>query len=621
MLTIVRWTAGLGACLVPVAWVVNPAGIVSQHIVLDQFTSVELGLSLCYVMLTLALASRAFLRWALVVGAIVSLGLATWLFVFYNSESFTILRPNATFVTVAVLTVALCLIAGWKASGSETVILVGAFLVLGYFAQFAPIWLTAPPIRLETYTFYMVFGGSGVLGQALQVIATAVIVFLLFGLAFELAGGSRAIGAVALLVAQFGRGAAISVCIIASALFGMISGSATSNVLAAGSFSIPGMKKMGLSPASAGGIEAVASTIGQVMPPVMGAAAFLMANATGIAYPQIALASLAPALLCYLALFMQGEAVGRRVEARDGKVDPGISSIPLRWRDLLHLIPVAGLILTMMENPARPELSGAVGMGLALLVAIVLRGPRGAWTEFLRMLPKASASVTSLVVTAAAVGIMLAALAATGLAEQLTLLISSVGKTSLFLSLLLASVTAFLLGLGLGTSGVYIITGTLLAPGLVSLGVPVIAAHLFVLYSAMLSMITPPVAFASLTAAGLAGAGFYETSNQAMKFGWALFLIPFLIAYSPELVLVGEPIQIALTIAATAMGVTIMAQPIYGGIDWPWKKPLGWLVLLGGLALVLPVLPVPVRAGAAGAALAWVVVQWARKRRTHARAI
>jgi TRAP transporter 4TM/12TM fusion protein len=613
---VVRWSVGLLACLLPIAWVVNPFGLIHPPLIFDQFTSAELGLSLSYVLLSSALTAKHLpMRWVNVALAAASLALTGWLAIFYNSESFTIVMPTVTYVTVAVVMLVLCIIAGWRGAGPETVLLIIAFLVLGYFVQFGPSWLNSAPIKPQTYVFMMVFGGGGVLGLALQVICQSVVVFLIFGLAFELAGGSRAIGAVALLVARFGRGAAISVCIIASALFGMISGSATSNVLAAGSFSIPGMKKMGLAPASAGGIEAVASTIGQVMPPVMGAAAFLMATATGIPYPQIALASLAPALLCYLALFLQGEAVGRRLEARDGRIEAGLASMSLRWVDLLHIVPVGGLVWCMVQYPSRPELSGAVGAGLAFAIALILKGPRRAWADFRQILPKAGRNVTGLVVTAAAVGILLSVISVTGLDSKLTILVSSVGERSLFLALLVASVTAFLLGLGLGTSGVYIITGTLLAPGLIQLGVPTIAAHLFVLYSAMLSMITPPVAFASLTAAGLAGAGFYETSNQAMKFGWALFLIPFLIAYSPELVLVGDPWTVTGTIASVFVGVLVIGHFSLGGErPFPWWSWLQWAGLVIGIALILPVFPLAGRVPVALLALVAAAWHWSRLR-------
>lgn len=611
---------GLGACVLPLFWVVDPGRLVRGNFVLDQFTSLELGLALCFVLLGKArVTSGAAGRWLNALLAAASLGLGVWLFILFNAETMLILRPTPPLLTVSVLALGLCLYAGWTAAGRDTVVLIGTFLAFGYLAQFLPSWIGSPPVRLESYIVYMTFGSNGILGMALQIISVSVVVFLLFGIGFELSGGTRAIGAIALLVARIGRGAAISVSIVASGLFGTISGSATSNVLTSGSFSIPGMKRMGVAPAAAGGIEAAASTLGQVTPPVMGAAAFLMANATGIPYAQIAMAAAVPALLCYGALFLQGEALGRRIGARDGGLTYTADDARLGWGDLLHLVPVAGLVASLLLAPARPELAGVVGAALAVAVALVLKGPRRTWQDARTLFPKATKAVSGLVVTASTVGIILAVIASTGLDVQLTILISQVGNESLFLSLLLASVTAFVLGLGVGTAGVYIVAGTLLAPGLVQLGVPVLAAHLFVLYSAMLSMITPPVAFASLTAAGIAGAGFYATSNAAMRFGWALFVVPFLFVYSPELVLVGDAWSITVVLAATLAGVLLVSMFVFDG--WRGRSPLAWLGFGVGLCLMLPVLPQAMRLGGAVAGLLWLVARAVLARRNRRLAV
>jgi TRAP transporter 4TM/12TM fusion protein len=608
-----RGLAGVAACLWPVLWVVNPGGLVHQKIVIDQFTSLELGLSLCFVFLSNARPDGRIPTALAIALAAASAAISIWLFGVFAGDGTATYSASLGLTSACLLAMALCLYACWRTSGIETVLMIGAFLVFGYVAQFLPSWIGSPPIRITSYVSYMVFGSNGLLGQALQIISTSVVVFLLFGAAFELSGGTRAIGAIALLVARLGRGAAISVCIIASGLFGMISGSATSNVLAAGSFSIPGMKRMGVAPATAGGIEAAASTIGQVMPPVMGAAAFLMASNTGIPYAQVALASLAPAVLCYAALFLQGEALGRRLERDHGPAAIAVEHLSLGWDDLLHLVPVAGLVLSLLWAPTAPELSGVVATTLAMLVAVLRKGRRVTWRELQALVPKTSKSVTGLVITASTVGLILAVISSTGLDVQLTILISTLGAHSLLLSLILASLTAFVLGLGVGTSGVYIVTGTLLAPGLVQLGVPLIAAHLFVLYSAMLSMITPPVAFASLTAAGLAGAGFYETSNEAMRFGWALFAIPFLIVYSPALVLVGDPWTIASAMVSASSGLLLMTQAATTG--WRSRSVLVWFAFALGVCLLLPIFPPIWRLAIALLGIGWTGLRVLRERR------
>lgn len=608
-------------CIVPIVWGLNPGGL-RRFVIMDQLLALELCLSLAFFFLSSAAAAKTQWNWLThVVLGTATLVVGVWVQVHFAYANPMTLKPNLFLVSLSALVLLLCLAASWWTAGKDTVIMIAVFLVFGYVAQYLPAWIGSAPVRLEGYVTYMLFGSSnGLLGQALQIITVSVIVYVLFGTMFEVSGGTRAIAGLALYFARHGRGAAIKVCIIASGVFGMISGSATSNVLTAGTFSIPGMKKVGVPAATAAGIEAVASTCGQIMPPVMGSAAFLMANLTGIPYSQIALASFTPALLCYVVLFLQAERLGQKIEAKRGKTEQFLDEddFKLGWGQLIHLVPVAGMILVLTQSANRPELAGIVGLALAAVVAVIVRGPAGAWRALVEVLPKAGRTVSNLVVTAATIGVILAVIGSTGLDVQITIFISEIGKTSLLLSLLLTALAAFVLGLGVSTAGVYIVAGALLAPGLVQLGVPEIAAHLFVLYSAMLSFITPPVAFASLAASGLADAGFNETSNEAMKFGWILFLIPFLIAYSPEIALVGEPMQVAMVIAAAAAGVIVMAQPIYGGVSWPWRTPLGWVLLLLGLALILPILPAPIRAGAAAVGLVWVVAKWVLKRRVAA---
>ena len=607
--------AGLGICLLPVVWAIDPAGLVHRYLLIDQFLSLELGLGLSFAFLTAALESNGSgtrrLNLALVLAACV---ITAWLVVYFGTANLITLRPTPALIGVSATLIAVCLIASWKGSGADMVIMIAAFLVFGYIAQYLPSWIGSAPVRPDSYITYMVFGSNGLLGQALQIISTSVVIFILFGTLFEIAGGAKAIAGLALLMSRHGRGAAIKVCVIASGIFGMISGSATSNVMTAGAFSIPGMKKIGVPAATAAGIEAVASTCGQIMPPVMGAAAFLMANVTGISYTHIALAAVAPALLCYIVLFLQAERLGQRIEAETGPIGNVFDEehYRLSWFSLIHLVPVGGMVAALILMPSSPELAGIIGTGLAAAVAVIARGPRGAWQGFIGALPRACRTTANLVVTASTIGIILAVIGSTGLDAHITILISSVGQSSLFLSLLLTSVAAFVLGLGISTSGVYIVAGTLLAPGLVQLGVPEIAAHMFVLFSAMLSMITPPVAFASLAASGLAGAGFNETSNEAMKFGWILFFLPFLIALSPGLVLVGDLLVIATAMLTAAVFCVVAAQIVYS--EAKERTPLAWLRLAAAAIPVLPGLPDPLRLGIAGASLAVLVVIWLRAR-------
>ncbi len=597
--------------LAPILWTLDPFGLSSRYLVVDQFLAAELGASLALVFLVQARQSRRTPRLVFAAMAVAALVAGVWLNHYFSNADPLFLRPDPILVMVSAALVVLCLVACWKSTGADMAITMIVFLVFGYVAQFLPSWIGSGAVRLESYVTYMVFGSDGVLGQALRILATSVVVFMIFGMMFELAGGARAIAGLALMIARHGRGAAIKVCIVASGLFGTITGSATANVTTSGSFSIPGMRKMGVPPATAGGIEAVASTVGQIMPPVMGASAFLMSDLTGIPYGQIALAATIPSLICFAVLFLNADRLAQKIEVEHGRVGDVFDDREFRLdrSSWIHVVPVVGLVWAMIAFPLRPDLAGVIGIVLALGVAFVTRGISGTWRALLAFVPQSGRRLADIVVAGSAIGIILAVIASTGLDVHITLAISQLGQQSLIVSLLATAVAAFVLGLSVSTAGVYIITGSLLAPGLVALGVPVIAAHLFVLFSAMLSMITPPVAFATLAAAGMTGASFNDTTNEAMKFGWILFLVPFLIALAPELALVGEPIVVAATLFTTTAGILVVGTAVYDPTALKPNAPRGWTVFALGIVLILPIVPQPYRLGLAVLALGYVTAR------------
>jgi TRAP transporter 4TM/12TM fusion protein len=448
---------------------------------------------------------------------------------------------------LAGLTLAAC----WAASGLHFVALIAVFLILGFSMQFADGKLATPPISMQRYVMYLTFGGEGFLGNALRVISKIVVVFIGFGVVLNMVGASKVIEKIAILATRKSRGAAIKVAVIASALFGTISGSATSNVMTSGTFSITSMRKLGLSGAQAGGVEAVASTLGQVIPPIMGAAAFLMADFTNLPYLTIAKAAALPAVICVIFLFISADNLAVSLVPKDQTTVPEGQSLVLR--DALYLLPVIGVLGSFILRPDKIELAGITGMALGFVAGFLHNGATETFAQIKELPMKAGQAVGNLVVTASALGCIIAVLALTGFDVLLSRMIGDLGDTSLFLSLLLCAVAAIILGTGMATSGVYIVVAIMLAPGLIKLGVPVLAAHMFVFYFSVISMITPPVAFAVLAASGLTGAGFYRTGFAAIRFGWILFVMPFLIVYFPGILLIGAPVEIVrdiLTVAA-----------------------------------------------------------------------
>jgi TRAP transporter 4TM/12TM fusion protein len=336
-------------------------------------------------------------------------------------------------------------------------------------------------------------------------------------------------------------------------LFGTISGSATSN---AGTVTIAGMRRMGVKAPQAGGIEALSSTLGQVTPPVMGAAAFLMADISGIPYGKIAIAAAIPAAICYVIMLLQASRFGRKIEATQVELPSSEKLPPLKWSMLWHLAPFVAITITMMAGDRATAMAGVTGAATAAAVGLILSGPRDFAARLIEIGPRTVRTMAMLVLAGSGLGVVVGALNLTGLDVSLALGLVHLGGSSLLLSLVLTGLAALVLGTGLSTSGVYIVVASLLVPGLVEIGVEPISAHMFVLYFGVVSMITPPVAFAALAASGISGARFSETAFAAMRFGWFLYVLPFLFVYFPGLLLAAPLPE---TIATLAGAVAILA--------------------------------------------------------------
>jgi len=576
VLRLLAMLTGTATVLGPVIWTLNPLGIARQVFVLEQFLPVQLALALAFVSLSAALRpAPGQLRVLLALAALAAMAVGVALALYLGSGSALFIRADPTTLSLSLALVVLAIL-GLALSGSRAmVLLVLGMLALGYLSQFIGGIFATAPVRPERYIVYLVFGGDGFLGRALEVMVTTVAIYLIFGAAYEVAGGTAALDALANRLAGRGSGGTIKATVISSALFGVISGSATSNVVTSGTFTIPAMTRMGVSPAMAGGIEAVSSTLGQVTPPVLGAAAFLMADLTGIPYGQIALAAVLPAAICYVTMLHQGTWIGRKTVPKPGEALPQTSE-PLQWKHALHLLPVVTILGMMMVGDRMTALAGISGAAVALLVGLVLHGPRESLARSRRVVAVATPAIAQLIVAGAALGVVVGVLNITGLDVSLTLGIGRLGEIHLIFALVLTALAAFLLGTGMSTSGVYIVVGTLLAPGLVKLGVPMMAAHLFVLYWAMLSMITPPIAFAALAASSISGASFSATAWAAMRFGWMAFVVPFAFVYQPAIVLVGNGWTIAVVIGAAGAALW-NARGL--AADWPLLQRL--LALVG----------------------------------------
>lgn len=375
---------------------------------------------------------------------------------------------------------------------------------------------------------------EGVFGVALGISANYVYLFVLFGALLQQLGGGKFFIEMTKALAGGWRGGPAKIAVIASGIFGSISGSAAANVVTTGSFTIPMMKRLGYNASFAGAVEAVASTGGQIMPPVMGAAAFIMAEILNISYFEVALRAAVPALLFYSTLF-----IAIHLEAlREGllpipanEVSPAIKVFGWGWT---YPIPLIGLIFFMAIGYSA-TVSGFYAVLLTAFIPVLRQATRVSWRRYLAALVEGSQSSIPVVIACAAAGIIIGVVNMSGLGFRFSSLIINLSGGSLFLALLLTMLCSVVLGMGLPTTPAYIIQATLIVPALIELGVKPIAAHMFCFYFAILAQITPPVAIACFAAAPLAKANVTEISIRAFRLALPVYFVPFLFVYEPGL--------------------------------------------------------------------------------------
>ena len=576
------------ACLIvwPPLWVLDPFHIAQSRLVVEQFAIIELGLCLAWAALAFRPTQPATFRFGVATAALILCG---WLCVRYPVLTLSIYGEGHETFFLSCLMMLACFVAGWFLAGKALTGLIAVFLTYGLVSVNFPGAFSALGGSTKTFLTYMTFGSDAIIGQTLLVVTLTVSTFVLFGRAFLLAGGARMINDLAIWLGGRNAGAPVKTAVLASGLFGTISGNATSNVLTVGSVTIPLMIRYGVRPATAGGIEAVASTGSQLMPPVLGTAAFMMAELTGIPYAEIALAALVPALLFYFVLLVEAHHIGKAAVMPAADAAPRVSPfVALASLGLFALILLSVSALLFWYAYA-PEWAAVMGALLCGAIALLRDGKSWRWATLERELMDVASILVPLVVTAAIVGVMLAVINSSGLGVTLALMLEQIGGRSLFLSLLVAAAASYLLGLSLSTAAVYIISATLVAPGLVALGVPLMAAHLFVLYMAMLSMVSPPVAFACLATCGLTGASFSATCREALRFSIVIFWIPFIFIYNPGLLLIGSPWEIFMALA-TSSAAALTACAAMAKLR---RKPAPEILIYTIVSVVLVLPPVP----------------------------
>lgn len=418
------------------------------------------------------------------------------------------------------------------------------------------------PLSPTEVVDHLIFTGNGLYGAPVAVAATYVYVFVLFGTALEVSGGGDFLFRAASALTGRTRGGPAKVSVISSALYGSITGSPTANVMTTGLFTIPLMKRSGIRGDVAAATESVASTGGALLPPVMGSAAFLMAELTGIAYLDILVAALVPALLFYMGLFAQVHFGAARAGLQpDASADESILDVLREGGH--HLLPLVILVVLLVQG-----VSPLTAAGWALVSTVVV-----SWREAATRIGPARAldildlgARRSLLVTTAcaAAGVVVGAIVTTGLGGKITSLIFVYAGGSLLAALLATMVVCVVLGMGMPVPSAYVVTAVLAGPPLALMGLTPMSANLFILYFATLSAITPPVAVAAYAASSIADASPNLTALQAMRLGLIAFIVPFFFVYRPELLLQGSAWTISVAVFTSSCGVLLVAGALEG---------------------------------------------------------
>ena len=442
---------------------------------------------------------------------------------------------------------------------------------------------------------YHMLSSESLLGIPLQAFAETVIGFLVFGTALMMTGAGKFFINLAFAACGTFRGGAAKVCIFASGLLGMMSGSIISNVLTAGTMTIPAMKRTGFSPTYAGAIEACASTGAVIAPPVMGATAFVMAQFLGVSYGMVALAAIIPAALYYFGLFMQVDAYAAR-HGLKGLAREDIPSLKQTFREGWYYAFAVALLIFMLLVMKRESHAPFYATALLLILNQLFNKEKWGWSSVLKFLEVNGKTFVELIGILAGCGLLIGAFSLTGVISSLANDLLTIAGDNVFLLLGMTALTSLVLGLGLTTTACYIFLAILVGPALEKAGLNKVAVHMFVFYWGMLSSITPPVAIASFAAAGIAGAPPMKTGWASMTVGSIIYFLPFFFVLNPAFVLQGDLQESLLLVVTAIAGIIFICAGLQGylfglgdmracgNMEWPLRVAL----CLGGFVLAAP---------------------------------
>lgn len=509
--------------------------------------------------------------------SVCSVAVAVYLITIYGT-----LMRNSTGTPFAPIGISLAAVAGTalimemtrRVAGLALIVISGIFLVYVFTGDMLPGFLNAPNIQWTRF-FSQVYTDAGILGPTTAVSSTYIILFIIFAAFLQASKVGDYFVNFAFAAAGRARGGPAKVAIFASGLMGMINGTSAGNVVATGSLTIPLMKKVGYHKKTAGAVEAAASTGGQIMPPIMGAGAFIMAEITGIPYTDIAIAAIIPAVLYFVSIYFMVDFEAAKLGMRGMNED----ELP-KFRDMIRrvflFLPIIILIYALFMGYSVIR-AGTLATAAAAVVSW-LTPYRMGMRSILKAFELAGIMSIQIIAVCACAGIIVGVISLTGVGARFSSVLLGLADTSQFIALFFAMCISILLGMGMPTTAAYAVAASVVAPGLVQLGIPQLTAHFFVFYFAVVSAITPPVALASYAAAGISGANPMETSVASFKIGISAFVVPFMFFYNGAILMDGTWIEVIRAAVTAIFGVFLLSSGVQG---WFAGGRVAWFMRVG----------------------------------------
>ena len=572
----------------------------------QQYLGAFWGLVSCLCFLTSPAGAAKVIRWYDRVLAAASLALGVYIAYWYPDILETIGQLSLGRTLLAAAAVLLVLEATRRVAGWPLVIIVAVFLLYGRFGSYMPGMLATTGLSWERLASQLFYGTDFMFGAPLRIAVLVVFGFILFGQVLFATGGGEVFLKLAQATMGRYRGGPAKTAVMASAFFGSISGSAVANVASTGVITIPLMKRTGYPPQFAGAVEAVASTGGAIMPPVMGAAALVMTEFLGISYAAVVTAAVLPALAYYATLLAQVHLRALRVGLKGLPPEEVPPTWPVLREGWVYLLPIVVLLGAIFITSTDAVVAALYATGANLVLAAFMPSARRHLrpSALLRLCVEVAQGMVQITIVCAAAGFVVGLVSYTGLGVSLAQSLVGVAGGNLLLLALFTALASLVLGMGMPATACYILVAVLMAPALVTAGVAPLLAHLFVFYFGNLSFLTPPVALAAYAAASIANAPFGATCWQAIRLALAGFIVPFIFLYKPGMALLGDGAEIAGAIFDAAIAVVLLAAAVegywFGMLGW-WARLLlgaaallmffpGWDTRIAGLAIALPLL-------------------------------